>query len=467
MRASRRRLTGSAAAVCVAVMIVAFMAIWSDGPTVTTDEDVEPQPGAPSRPVALAAPTDGMASRLLPVVVEPSTQLSDGQVVGISGSGFTPRATLGAVLCSAGAAGGGGVAFCELAHFDNFPASSEGTFSDEYALRRFITTPAEGRVDCAETTDRCLLAVGNIGDYDESGGSFISFAGAADPPAPQLAVTPSDGLADGQVISVRGTGLRAAPDGQLRQCPTGREADTACVPLAAQLDGPAVGGQLAVTLRVVRFLGAGDGQVDCAAPPGCVLTSTEYAGRLTVVPLGFDPAAQPIPSPPATAPEVTTTVPPEPSSPAAPETSAAPQQPTTTEVLEPVEATGPLGDLDLRLELDDSTLGPGEPTNGFLVVENRTERTIVDPSCRLLGYDFGLVPALQPDDRLSGGGGVEVECESDGRAMPPGYADRRPLGTFVARGGGAPLEPGSYEAVVRFHHEAIEPRRTPVTVTGP
>jgi hypothetical protein len=65
-------------------------------------------------------------------------------------------------------------------------------------LRRFITTPTEGRVDCAEATDRCLLAVGNVRDYDESGGSFISYAGAADPPPPQLAVTPSDGLPTGR-----------------------------------------------------------------------------------------------------------------------------------------------------------------------------------------------------------------------------------------------------------------------------
>jgi hypothetical protein len=446
-------------------MIVAFMAMSSGGGLmVTTEEDVEPQPGAPSRPAALAAPTDGVASRVLPVVVEPSTQLTDGQVVGISGSGFTPRATLGAVLCSAGAAGGGGVAFCELAHYDNFEASSEGTFSDEYRLRRFITTPTEGRVDCAEATDRCLLAVGNIRDYDESGGSFISYAGAADPPPPQLAVTPSDGLADGQVISVTGTGLRAAPDGRLRQCPAGGEAGVTCVPLVAELDGPAVGGRLAVTVRVVRHLGSGDGRVDCAAPPGCVLTSTEYAGRLAIVPLGFDAAAQPVPPPPlppAAAPEVTTTVLPGPPGSAVPETSAPPPQPTTTEVVGPGEATGSLDDLDLRLELDDSTLGPGGTTDGFLVVENRTGRTILDTACGLAGYDFGIVPSSLTTV-------VEVECGPDGLAMPPGYADRRPIGTFVARDGEhEPLEPGAYEAVVRFHDPEIAQRSALVTVTDP
>lgn len=459
-------------------MMVAFMAMWSGGgPMVTTEEDVEPQPGAPSRRAGLAAPTDGAASRLLPVVVEPSTQLVDGQVVGISGSGFTPGATLGAVLCSAGASGGGGVAFCELAHYDNFPANAEGTFADDYVLRRFITTPAEGRVDCAEATDRCLLAVGNINDYDESGGSFISYAGAADPPAPQLAVTPSDGLADGQVISVKGTGLRAAPDGRLRQCPAGREADPACAPLVAQPDGPAVGGQLSVTVPVARFLGSEQGQVDCAAPPGCVLTTTEYAGRFAIVPLGFDPSAPQAPPPPpptTTVPEVATTVPPE-AAPETTETTTPPPDPTTTEMPEPTttlvpdpsEPTGPLSDLDLRLELDDTTLVSGGSTQGRIVVENNTERTIVDPSCQLVSMSFGLVPASEPSAPMQGGWTVEADCEPGGFQMPSGFAARWDLADRVtARDGGEGLEPGEYLAVVRFARGIDQQLSQPVTVTG-
>jgi hypothetical protein len=243
--------------------------------------------------VSLAAPTDGTASRLLPVVVEPSTGLAHGQTVRISGSGFSPGASLGAVLCSAGAAGGGGVAFCELAFYDNFSASAEGHFTDDYLVRRFITTPSEGRVDCAASTDRCLLAVGNVSDYDESGGSFISYDGAPHPPPPALRISPSSGLTDGQVISVRGTGVRAAPDGWLRQCPAGALDAPVCRRLDAVPEGPAVGGELSVRVTVARVLGTAAGSVDCTVAPGCVLATTEYAGRTASLPLDFAPVEVP------------------------------------------------------------------------------------------------------------------------------------------------------------------------------
>ena len=455
MSASHRR--GAATASVVALVVAAvFVASWSGdaGVEVTTDVDEQPAPGDPARPASLAGPTDGVASRLLPVLVEPSTHLSDGQVVAISGSGFTPGATLGAVLCSAGAAGGGGVAFCELAHFDNFAATSEGTFSDDYVLRRFIETPAEGRVDCGGSTDGCLLAVGNINDYDESGGSFITFEGALDPPPPQLTVSPPDGLVDGQVVSVKGTGLRAAPDAWLRQCPTGRVTEATCAGLVTQADGPAVGGQLSVTVRVGRFLGSSEGPIDCAAPPGCVLVTTEYAGRLAVVPLGFA-ATEPIAgaSPPTTAQaEVTTTLP--------------PPAPTTLLPPEPTPGTtGALSDLDLRLELDQTTLAPGESTQGYLTIENNTERIIIDPACALSDIEFGLVPEALPDAPVSGA--VETECEPGGFPMPPGFAARWDIpASFSASEGGVPLAPGAYLAVVR-PGGGIEPLAVSVTITEP
>ncbi len=478
MSASRRRMTGS---VCAAflVVFVAFIATWSGGGgvEVTTDAD-EQRPDAPSRPAALAAPTDGVASRLLPVLVEPSTDLAQGQVVAISGSGFTPGATLGAVLCSAGAAGGGGVAFCELAHYDNFPAGSEGSFADDYVLRRFIETPAEGTVDCGESTDRCLLAVGNINDYDESGGSFISYQGASDPPPPQLVVSPPDGLADGQVVSVKGTGVRAAPDARLRLCPAGRETDATCAQLVGQPDGPGVGGELSVTVQLSRFLGSQEGRIDCAVAPGCVLTTTEYAGRLAVVPIGFDPSAGPSPQAPPPPPTVTeTTVPPpelevtstvpEPTTTVAPEVTTTVPEPPITVAPEPGEATGPLSDLDLRLELDDTTLAPGESTGGAIVIENNTQLTIVDPSCAIVDISFGLVPTSEPDAPEQGGSAVESECEAGGFPMPPGFTITSDLpAPFTAVHGGDddPLQPGDYLAVVRFDR-VLEPLSTPVTVT--
>jgi hypothetical protein len=285
---ARRVVVVAVALVAVAGAVLAGREDTGIRPT-PADDVVDPTPDleATARSVSLTSPMDGTSSRLLPVVAEPSTGLRNGETITIAGSGFTPGATLGAVLCSSGAAGGGGVAFCELAHYDNFRASAEGAFVDDYVLRRFIITPSEGPVDCASSTDRCILGVGNVADYDESGGSFISFAGAPQPPPPSLQVTPTTGLVDGSVLRVQGTGVRAAPDAWLRQCPAGEVDSAVCRRLDAQLVGPQVGGHLSVSVAVSRVLGSGADAVDCAAAPGCVLATTEYAGRLATVPLQF------------------------------------------------------------------------------------------------------------------------------------------------------------------------------------
>ena len=466
--ASRARRVAIATVAVVTVMI-GVVAAWSPdgGVEVTTDDDDSSDPTAPARPIGLSAPTDGMASRLLPVVAEPSTELVDGQVVGISGSGFTPGAMLGAVLCTAGAGGGGGVAFCELAHYDNFSATSEGSFADDYVLRRFIETPAEGRVDCGESTDRCLLAVGNIGDYDESGGSFISYAGAPDPPPPQLGLSPTEGLMDGQVVLVTGTGLRAAPDGHLRQCPTGTTTEAACSPLPAQPYGPPVAGELSVTVQVRRFLISDGASIDCTLPPGCSLTTTEYARRLAEVPLGFAEPTEavevpPPPPPPTTAPpttaaptEVATTVPP----PEPPTTPPSSSPPPSSQVV------GSLSELELQLELDDTTMAAGASTQSYLSIENDTDHTIVDPGCVLASYEFGLVPADQPDGPLFGR--MVADCASGGFPMLPGHMsrDRAPDIEALAPGGG-PLPPGDYLAVLR-HRGGIPQVSAPLTIIAP
>jgi len=303
VRPVRVLLVGVVVVGLAALGVVALASVGEDeggvevSTTPRTVDDAPPNEGAvvvdPPRQVALLGPTDGVASRLLPVVVEPSTGLTGGQTVAISGSGFTPGASLGAVLCSAGAAGGGGVAYCELAHYDNFNATSDGTFADDYVLRRTITTPADGQVDCAAATDACILAVGNVSDYDESGGSYISYRGAPDPPPPALVVSPAEGLTDGAVVSVKGSGLRAAADGELRQCPADRVTEVDCTRLAPTPDGPPVAGQLSATVTVTRSLMGPDGGVDCAVAPGCVLATSEYAGRVGTVALGFAPTDVP------------------------------------------------------------------------------------------------------------------------------------------------------------------------------
>ena len=133
---------------------------------------------------------------------------------------------------------------------------------------------------------------------------------------------------------------------------------------------------------------------------------------------------------------------------------------TTTSSQAAVGGSGDaLGDLDLRLELDDTTLAPGESTSGRIIIDNNTTNTIVDPHCALVGIDFGLVPADQPDAPLSGS--VEVECEPGGRSIAPGVALRSDASAAFSA-----FEPGDYLAIVRHHDDGSAPLIVPVTVTS-
>jgi hypothetical protein len=83
-----------------------------------------------------------------------------------------------------------------------------------------------------------------------------------------------------------------------------------------------------VTVAVSRLLGAGDDAVDCAVPPGCVLTTTEYAGRLATVPLVFlDPGSG------TTVPTTTSTTAPSTTTSTAPPVSSTTTGPSTTTVI--------------------------------------------------------------------------------------------------------------------------------------
>src|SRR5262249_56901215 len=65
------------------------------------------------RPLPPGSPTDGLGTKMLPVTVSPAKELTDGQSVTVTGAGFTPRVSVGAVMCT-GAARTQGVAACDL-----------------------------------------------------------------------------------------------------------------------------------------------------------------------------------------------------------------------------------------------------------------------------------------------------------------------------------------------------------------
>lgn len=157
---------------------------------------------------AFGGPRDGLDSRRLPVTVTPTDALVDGQTVTVSGVGFPPLRALGVVMCSPlGPSAEGGVANCQISPYTAVTSDSEGSFTVEHVVRRWITL-GNGVHDCAgpppegaEAT--CVVAVGAIDDYDQSGIAAVAF----DPDAPgrpplSVVVEPLHPLVEGDELTV-------------------------------------------------------------------------------------------------------------------------------------------------------------------------------------------------------------------------------------------------------------------------
>lgn len=162
----------------------------------------------PDGAITAGAPTDGKASKRLPVRLTPDRDLVDGQVVGIHGSGFTPGAQVGIVICT-NAAQTQGSAACDLGNYALSTPDADGEVQGLFTVRRFITV-AGRQVDCLEGTIdpaawvqlvvanggrnpdypsfTCGAVIGEVGNYDNSGGWPIGMRGAVfkplEPPGP-------------------------------------------------------------------------------------------------------------------------------------------------------------------------------------------------------------------------------------------------------------------------------------------
>jgi hypothetical protein len=146
------------------------------------------------------SPTDGLGTKMLPVRATPDKGLVDGQSVLVVGSGFPAHVMVGGVMCT-GAAKTQGVAACDLSNIGyNATTDAEGNFRLTFPVRRYPLINGQ-HVDCATGNDdpddyealleregphpttsnplsrTCVIAVGEVANYDNSGGWPIAFDG--------------------------------------------------------------------------------------------------------------------------------------------------------------------------------------------------------------------------------------------------------------------------------------------------
>lgn len=214
------------------------------------------------------------------LVVDPATDLVDGDLVGVTGAGWD-EGLLYLAMCRAGA-----VEFddCSYEFLEFADVTDVGDVNSSFAVRTRITLGDGTRLDCR--VDACSL----LGAQDETFRRTVEVPLAFDPDGGlvdiTVEVTPSTGLRDGDVVTVRGEGR---PVGEMYavQC-VGHATDYRDCDIGT-IDGIG-GGPDAAPRRAPRlhpFEGrvevrrelqlSGGGTVDCALTP-CVLVVAEDFG---------------------------------------------------------------------------------------------------------------------------------------------------------------------------------------------
>ncbi|MEO6628349.1 MAG: neocarzinostatin apoprotein domain-containing protein [Aquihabitans sp.] len=263
------------------------------------------------------SPIDGKQSWRLPVRVSPQSGFHDGDRTTIYGRGFEPGESLGIVHCSSEAdTANDGVNACDLGTTGSFnnvqyaDAGPDGTVVAEITIRRFISTPGGGNIDCASAAERCLIGIGAISNYDRSGGSYINFADAPAFPQPTFAITPNVELVPGQEIQATVTSWMPTRPIRIEQC-LGAGDEERCETLLDGKAGP--DGSFAATVVVNAAVIDDNGEAPCAGKcfiraNGIGITGATSAPFPDAISLVFVPGAAGVTTttrPPA--PTVTTT----------------------------------------------------------------------------------------------------------------------------------------------------------------
>jgi hypothetical protein len=124
--------------------------------------------------VAVLPGLDASAGTTPMVQAQPSTGVADGQVITVTGSGFTANATIAVIECQTGATS---AASCDLSTFITITASSAGGFSSPFIASRYLQLSST--IDCA-VSGACVLAAANYNNYTEAASTPLTF----DPTAP-------------------------------------------------------------------------------------------------------------------------------------------------------------------------------------------------------------------------------------------------------------------------------------------
>jgi hypothetical protein len=206
--------------------------------------------------------------------VFPHINVVDKQLLTVSGNGFTPGATITAVVCRAGATSQND---CDISSYRTTTAGFVGHFEMKMAVHRSIFT-ASGPLDCASAPGACVLTAVDASRYViEHASVALSFNPNAPPPPVTLTVMPSTHLIDDQAVAVRGTGLTPLGPVTVSECSAGlvNGVPTPFCTNSAYTTADAKG-DIITSYFVHSVIQGPRGLVGCRAKPGlCFIALTE------------------------------------------------------------------------------------------------------------------------------------------------------------------------------------------------
>ncbi|MDH4170635.1 MAG: neocarzinostatin apoprotein domain-containing protein, partial [Acidimicrobiia bacterium] len=227
------------------------------------------------------------------ITVTPDTDLDGGDLVTVTGTGWTPGTTVGVCQADAVPADPPEDGCLGRIGYGAFTTTADGAgeFSVPYRLRRWGFIPARASyIDCTDPATPCVMGAGDLADLGATRASApLPFAPPPPPPAVpgEIVVTPSTDLIDGETLTVDGTGFRPAAAIELYPCTSPAGFDSCDYSKRVDLEADAVGA-FTTTMPARRLL---FGSVDCLTT-SCEIGSAEavdFVGTITSTPITFAP----------------------------------------------------------------------------------------------------------------------------------------------------------------------------------
>ena len=174
----------------------------------------------------------GSASAAVAIHANPSTGLTNNQVVAVTGSGFTPGETVYVIECLATATDPSG---CDTNTASPATITAQGTLALSFPVVTGMV--AQGKTCGTVTGDlaSCVINVGTIQQTDTAS-TPITFALPsvttttvhATSYHPRLKVVPSTGLRNGRVVTVSGSGFKPGDHVYIVECLTSGSSAAQC-----------------------------------------------------------------------------------------------------------------------------------------------------------------------------------------------------------------------------------------------